>query len=66
MRLLSTKILDFKFKTQIAQIGISIIEYPFIKINSIPLKNFKFQSSFIFSSQNAVKIAFENPQIKNF
>ena len=64
MRLLSTKILDFKFKTQIAQIGISIIEYPFIKINSIPLKNFKFQSSFIFSSQNAVKIAFENTQIK--
>lgn len=64
MRLLSTKILDFNFKSQIAQIGISIIEFPFIKINSIPLKNFKFQSSLIFSSQNAVKIAFENPQIK--
>lgn len=64
MRLLSTKILDFNFKSQIAQIGISIIEFPFIKINSIPLKNFKFQSSLIFSSQNAVKFAFENPKIK--
>ena len=64
MRLLSTKILDLNFKSQIAQIGISMFEHPFIKINSIPLKNFKFQSSFIFSSQNAVKIAFENPQIK--
>ena len=64
MRLLSTKILDFNFKSQIAQIGISIIEFPFIKINSIQLKNFKFKSSLIFSSQNAVKFAFENSQIK--
>ena len=64
MRLLSTKVLDLNLKSQIAQIGISVFDYPFIKINSIPLKNFKFQSSFIFSSQNAVKIAFKNPQIK--
>ena len=40
MRLLSTKILDLNFKSQIAQIGISIFEHPFIKINSIPLKKF--------------------------
>ena len=63
MRLLSTKILDLNFKFQIAQIGISIFEHPFIKINSIPLKILN-SSHHLFFSQNAVKIAFENPQIK--
>ncbi len=63
MRLLSTKIVSSHFKDELIKIGISIIEYPIIKIDPLYVKIDNVRSTLIFTSQNAVKIVFESSEI---
>ena len=65
-RLLSTKILSKGFKDRLLMHSFSLVEKSFIKI--IPIQNPKLTDSnqaIIFSSQNAVKIALHNSEIKS-
>ena len=65
-RLLSTKILSQGFKDRLLTHSFSLVEKSFIKIS--PIKNLKLADSnqaIIFSSQNAVKIALDNSEIKS-
>ena len=65
-RLLSTKILSQGFKERLLMHSFSLVEKSFIKI--IPIQNPKLADSnqaVIFSSQNAVKIALDNSEIKS-
>ena len=65
-RLLSTKILSQEFKDRLSRHSFSLVEQSFIKIS--PIKKLELVDShqaIIFSSQNAVKIAFDNPEIKS-
>ena len=64
MKLLATKTLSTNLRESLIQRGISLIEYPLIRINPIPLYNLNFQDSLIFTSQNAVKLAFDSSQIR--
>ena len=66
IRLLSTKILSQGFKDRLLMHSFSLVEQSFIKIS--PIQNLKLADSnqaIIFSSQNAVKIALNNPEIKS-
>ena len=66
IRLLSTKILSQGFKDRLSMRSFSLVEQSFIKIS--PIQNIKLADSnkaIIFSSQNAVKIALDNPEIKS-
>ena len=66
IRLLSTKILSQGFKNRLLMHSFSLVEQSFIKIS--PIQNIKLADSnqaIIFSSQNAVKIALDNPEIKS-
>ena len=63
MRLLSTKIVSSHFKDELIKIGISIIEYPIIKIDPLYIKIGHVRPTLIFTSQNAVKIVFESSEI---
>ena len=66
IRLLSTKILSQGFKDRLIMHSFSLVEQSFIKIS--PIQNIKLADSnqaIIFSSQNAVKIALDNPEIKS-
>ena len=66
IRLLSTKILSQGFKDLLITHSFSLVEQSFIKIS--PIQNIKLADSnqaIIFSSQNAVKIALDNPEIKS-
>ena len=65
-RLLSTKILSQGFKDLLLMHSFSLVEKSFIKI--IPIQNPKLadcNQAIIFSSQNAVKIALDNSEIKS-
>ena len=65
-RLLSTKILSEGFKDRLLMNSFSLVEKSFIKIS--PIQNIKLADSnqaIIFSSQNAVKIALDNSEIKS-
>ena len=65
-RLLSTKILSEGFKDRLLMNSFSLVEKSFIKIS--PMQNIKLADSnqaIIFSSQNAVKIALDNSEIKS-
>tara|TARA_B100001093_G_scaffold439854_2_gene440055 strand:+ start:259 stop:924 length:666 start_codon:yes stop_codon:yes gene_type:complete len=65
-RLLSTKILSERFKDRLLMNSFSLVEKSFIKIS--PMQNIKLADSnqaIIFSSQNAVKIALDNSEIKS-
>ena len=65
-RLLSTKILSQGFKDRLLTHSFSLVEKSFIKIS--PIQNLKLADSnqaIIFSSQNAVKIALDNSEIKS-
>ena len=65
-RLLSTKILSQGFKDRLSMRSFSLVEQSFIKIS--PIQNIKLADSnqaIIFSSQNAVKIALDNSEIKS-
>ncbi|MBF11544.1 MAG: uroporphyrinogen-III synthase [Flavobacteriaceae bacterium] len=64
MRLLATKTLSNNLRERLIQRGISLIEYPLIRINPIPLYNLNFQDSLIFTSQNAVNLAFDSSEIR--
>ena len=63
MRLLSTKILAPLFKDNLVDNGFTVIEYPFIKIKPIPVKIISLNKYLIFTSQNAVRIVFNDPKI---
>ena len=63
MRLLSTKILAPLFKNNLIDNGFTVIEYPFIKIKPIPIKIISLNKYLIFTSQNAVRIVFNDPKI---
>ena len=65
MRLLSTKILSPNIKSRLIQNGISVTEYSLIKIKPLILSNYNIQPTLIFTSQNAVKLAYESIKIKN-
>ena len=65
-RLLSTKRLSQGFKDRLLMHSFSLVEKSFIKIS--PIQNLKLANSnqaIIFSSQNAVKIALDNSEIKS-
>ena len=65
-RLLSTKILSQEFKERLLMHSFNLVEQSFIKIS--PIKNPELgysHQAIIFSSQNAVKIALANPEIKS-
>ena len=63
MRLLSTKILSPQFRDRLIQLGCSVVEFPFIKISPLKFELQKIENALIFTSQNAVKIAFESTNI---
>tara|TARA_B100001079_G_C16199099_1_gene420674 strand:- start:42 stop:719 length:678 start_codon:yes stop_codon:yes gene_type:complete len=63
MRLLSTKNVSKSFKDELNQSGISLKEYPMIEIVPIQFKISQVNSALIFTSQNAVNIAFESADI---
>ena len=63
MRLLSTKILAPLFKNNLIDNGFTVIEYPFIKIKPIPIKIISLNKYLIFTSQNAVRIVFNDLKI---
>ena len=63
MRLLSTKNVSKSFKDELTQSGISLKEHPMIQIIPIQFKISKVNSALIFTSQNAVNIAFESTDI---
>lgn len=69
MRLLSTKILSPQFRDRLIQLGCSVVEFPFIKIFPLKFEFLKIENTLIFTSQNAVKIAFKSTnfadQIRN-
>ena len=64
MRLLTTKKISPHFKDRLIQHGMSLISHPFIQIESLPISISKVQPILIFTSQNAVNIAFESVEIK--
>jgi len=63
MRLLVTKKCSPSFKDRIVQLGLTLIEYPLIRIEPLPVQIEIVESSLIFTSQNAVKLAFESKEI---
>ena len=63
MRLLSTKIVSPHFKDELIKIGISLVEYPIIKIDPLHIKIDHVRPTLIFTSQNAVKIVLESSEI---
>ena len=63
MRLLSTKIVTPLFKDNLIDNGFTVIEYPFIKIKPIPIKIISLNKYLIFTSQNAVRIVFNDSEI---
>ena len=63
MRLLATKKLSISLKEKLIQNEFSLIEHPFIQIKSLPVKIKTTQKNLIFTSQNAIEIAFSNPKI---
>ena len=64
MRLLATKLLSPNFKTRLIQYGMSLVEYPLIQIDPLPQDYLSIQSNLIFTSQNAVKLAFKSSEIR--
>ena len=64
MRLLATKLVSPHFKDRLIQQGMSLITYPFIQIEPLTTSVFGVQSSLLFTSQNAVMLAFESEEIK--
>ena len=63
MRLLSTKLLSANFKDRLIHRGFSLVEFPFIQIKPIPSKINKVHNNIIFTSQNAVRLALNEPNI---
>ena len=63
MRLLSTKILSLPFKEKLLHHGFSLVEIPFIEIVPLPYDGIHVEDSFIFTSQNAVRMVFENTHL---
>ena len=63
MRLLSTKNVSKSFKDELNQSGIYLKEHPMIQIVPIQFKISQLNSALIFTSQNAVNIAFESADI---
>ncbi len=63
MRLLVTKKCSPSFKDRMVQLGLTLIEYPLIRIEPLPIQIEIVESSLIFTSQNAVKLAFESKEI---
>ncbi len=63
MRLLATKHLAPSFRDRLIQHGFSIIEQPFIQIQELPFQKKEIHNNLIFTSQNAVKIAFSKEEI---
>ena len=64
MRLLATKKLTRSFKDRLIQHGFSLIEYPFIKINPLAINFHSINNCLLFTSQNAVEIAFSDNQLR--
>lgn len=64
MRLLATKQLSLSLKDRLIQHGFSIVEQSFIKIKALSIPKKEIENQLIFTSQNAVKVAFSEPEIK--
>ncbi|MDA8948823.1 uroporphyrinogen-III synthase [Flavobacteriaceae bacterium] len=62
MRLLATKKLSLALKDRLIQHEFSLVEHSFIQIEPLPFQIKETQEYFIFTSQNAVKIAFSDPK----
>ena len=63
MRLLSTKILSLAFKGKLLHHGFSLVEIPFIEIVPLPYDVTHVEDYLIFTSQNAVRMVFESPDL---
>lgn len=64
MRLLSTKILPPNLKDRLIQNNFSIVENAFISIVPLTVEINTLHKHVLFTSQNAVRLAFENPNLK--
>ena len=64
MRLLATKILSENLKHRLLHHGFSVVEYPFIEIVPLNPKVEKIHEHVIFTSQNAVRLAFDNKDLQ--
>lgn len=64
MRLLATKKLSLSLKDRLIQHGFSVVEQPFIQIEPLAINIDSTKDHLIFTSQNAVKIAFSNAHIR--
>ena len=64
MRLLATKKLTLSLKDRLIQRGFSVIEYPFIEIRPLEAHLASINNCLLFTSQNAVEIAFSNTQLR--
>lgn len=60
MRLLATKILSENLKIRLLHHGFSVVEYPFIHVIPLNVKVEKIHEHVIFTSQNAVRLAYDN------
>lgn len=63
MRLLSTKLLSANFKDRLIHQGFSVVEFPFIKIKPLPIEIDSVHDNIIFTSQNAVRLALNEPNL---
>ena len=63
MRVLATKLLSPEFKDRLIHHGFSVVEFPFISISPQPISAFEVENHVIFTSQNAVQIAFKNKRL---
>lgn len=66
MRLLATKKISLTLKDRLIQYGFSLVEHSFIQIKPLSIEINNAQDSLIFTSQNAIKIAFEDTQIRPY
>ena len=66
MRLLATKKLSLSMKDRLVQHGCTVIEHAFIQTKNLPVRINIVHEYLIFTSQNAVNIAFSNTRIRPF
>lgn len=64
MRLLATKIVSFNFKDRLVQNNFSVVENEFIEILPLKITINSLHEHVLFTSQNAVRLAFKNSSLQ--
>lgn len=64
MRLLATKIMSLSLKDRLIQHQFAVLENPFIEIIPLKVTIKTLHQNLLFTSQNAVRLAFDNPALQ--